>query len=306
MTSSDEIIHEINTRLSEAVSLTVGRMIEDSIEGEHLTLDSTAADALREQCAGARDRISEGNRTAYTATAELAVGDYFVIDDHVTLSELGAFRSLAEDLGAMRQVTPTELNLTIKLYSVSVGDGLDRILFVRKANPRLAHKSGGFFAVDREQLTRIEEPIFSFAPSFDFILGPGWAVVLNQKSFEILFRQLGIVEQHVSTWISAITDHLPMSDKSIAELRAVALRDSRTWRRLQDIKRRGHLADVTLDQVATYADQIGLGASNVVVNGQLVFDPSERFGFLHLLNEDLYEGPLTGTAFESQRKSSMQ
>ncbi len=37
----------------------------------------------------------------------------------------------------------------------------------------------------------------------------------------------------------------------------------------------------------------------------LVFDPSERFGFLHLLNEDLYNGPLTDEPFESQRKSTM-
>ena len=96
-----------------------------------------------------------------------------------------------------------------------------------------------------------------------------------------------------------------MSASSIDSLREVALRDSRTWRRLRDIERRGHLAHVTLDQVGAYAGEVGLNSATVIVNGELVFDPSERFGFLHLLNEDLYNGPLTGEAFESQRKAAM-
>ena len=83
-------------------------------------------------------------------------------------------------------------------------------------------------------------------------------------------------------------------------------RDIVTWRRLRDIEHRGHLATVTLDQVRDYAGHVGLEPDKVVVDDELVFDPAERFGFLHLLNEDLYTGPLTGEAFESQRKSSME
>lgn len=120
-----------------------------------------------------------------------------------------------------------------------------------------------------------------------------------------MFRQIGLVEKHVSTWIKGITDHLPMSQVSIASLREVAMKDSRTWRRLRDIDRRGHLARVDLDRVRTYAGEVGLDPAKMVIAGELVFDPSERFGFLHLLNEDLYKGPLTGEAFESQRKAAM-
>ena len=305
MTSPNEIIAMIDARLPEALTLTVGRMVDGTIEAHHLALDDKAADGLREQCHIARDRISDGVAASYTATAELDTAEFFVIDDAQTLAELGAFRSLADNLGAIPQVSPSELDLTIKLYAVALGNDSDRILFVRRTNPRLPHKSGGFLAIAQERLTLIKEPVFTFLPSFDFVFGPNWAVVLDQRSFEVLFRQIGLVEQHVSTWIKGITDHLPMSTSSIESLRGVALRDSRTWRRLRDIESRGHLAYVTLDQVAVYAGEIGLDPEKVVVNGQLVFDPSERFGFLHLLNEDLYKGPLTGEAFESQRKSAM-
>lgn len=305
MPSPAEIVDEIDARLPEALSLTVGKMVDDAVEASHVSVAEDAATALREQCAVARDRIAEGTAQDYTATAELDSSQFFVIDDAETLEELGAFRTLAEDLAAMPQIAPGELDLSIKLYAVAVGDGDDRILFVRRTDPRLTHKAGRFLAIGEQQLTRVDGPVFTFSPDFDFMMGPNWAVVLKQRAFEMLFREIGLVEKHVSTWIEGITDHLPMSAASIDSLREVALGDSRTWRRLRDIERRGHLADVSLDQVASYAGQVGLEADSVVVDGELVFDPSQRFGFLHLLNEDLYTGPLTGEAFESQRKASM-
>ncbi|MXZ29705.1 MAG: hypothetical protein F4Z22_02435 [Acidimicrobiia bacterium] len=274
MTSPEEILQEIDARLEEALTLTVGRIVDDTIEASHLALDRGAAHALREQCHVARDRISEGTPASYTATAELDDGEFFVIDDAETLADLGAFRSLVDNLGAIPQVTPADLDLTIKLYAVAVGDETDRVLFVRSTNPRLTHRAGRFLAIGRERLARIEEPVFSFSPDFHFVLGRNWAVVLDQRSFEVLFRQIGLVAQHVSTWIEGITEYLPMGATSIESLREVALRDSRTWRRLRDIEHRGHLAHVSLEQVAEYAGEVGLDSDKVVVDGQLVFDPS--------------------------------
>jgi hypothetical protein len=46
-----------------------------------------------------------------------------------------------------------------------------------------------------------------------------------------------------------------------------------------------------------------LVVDDLVVDEQLVFDPDERFTILHLLNEDLFRGPLTQARFEAQRKS---
>lgn len=300
------ILAEIDARLSAALTLTVGRLRKDTIEARHLALSTNATDSLHKQCKLIYDRIKDKTPVLYTSMKELDDGEFFVIYDDKTLDELGDFRSLTHNLGAIPQIMPSELDLDVKFYGVSLGDdATDRILFVNRTNPQLTHKTGKFFVFAREQITCIEGPVFAFSPDFDFLLGPTWAVVLNQKSFEILFRQINHVEKRISTWVRGITDHLPMSDSSIDSLKQIALQDSRTWRRLQDIERRGHLAHVTLDQVAEYASKVGLNPSEVVVNGELVFDPTKRFGFLHLLNEDLYKGHLTGEVFESQRKSAM-
>lgn len=305
MISPHQILEDIDRRLPESLTLTLGRLVDARIEARHLALTGDAVDSFREQCYIARDQIDDGGPVFYTATAELGAGEFFVIDDEETLDELGEFRHLADNLGAIPQVSPNGLDLAVKFYTVAAGNESSRVLFVRRTNPQLSHRAGRFLAIGQERLSRIEGPIFSFSADFDFVLGPNWAVVLDQRSFEILFRQIGLVERHVSTWIKGITDYLPMGASSVDSLREVALGDSRTWRRLRDIQRRGHLKHVELNQVAGYAREVGLDPEQVVVGGELVFDPAERFGFLHLLNEDLYKGPLTGEAFESQRKSAM-
>lgn len=126
----------------------------------------------------------------------------------------------------------------------------------------------------------------------------------HQTSFERLFRDIGLIDKHVRGWIEGITDHLPMESESEAELLRVAHEDSRTWRRLREIRRRGHLAYVQMSDVREYARKVGLDPGSLIKDGKLVFDPAERFSFLHLLNEDLYRGGLTDVTFEAQRKTA--
>ncbi len=300
----DEILAEIDRRLEQAVSLTVGKLADDQLDVQRLLLAADVAESFREQCRAARAEIAARNATSYASNAELDDDEIFIIDDADTLAEIDVFRRLAEDIGSLPITAPAALDATVKLYAVAIGDD-ERVLFVRKADPRLAHRAGRFLAIGAERLTRVEGPAFSFSPDFDLVLAPGWAVVLNQKSFEMLFRDIGAVHRHIDAWITGITAHLPMAVHSIAALREVALRDSRTWRKLREIEQRGHLAAVQLADVRTYAGRVGLDPDKVVVDDQLVFDPAERFSFLHLLNEDLYNGPLTDEVFEAHRKASI-
>lgn len=303
MATVEEILEEIEKKVDEAITLTVGKMSEEELEASRLLLSEDAAGAFREQCLLAHERIERSTPTSYTTNAELSSGEIFIIDDESTLDELGAFRSLGDDIGNIPEISPADLDVNVKLYAVAAGDD-ERLVFVRKTDPRMSHKAGGFLAIGEQRMKKVEGPVFAFSPDFDFIIGPAWVVVFNQKSFEMLFRDIGLVEKHISTWITGITQHFTMAGDSADQLRAVALRDSRTWRKLREIEKRGHLADVTLSDLKKYAREVGLDPKKIVVDGELVFDPSERFGFLHLLNEDLYEGPLTEVVFEAQRKSS--
>ena len=296
-------VEAIESRIAEPVSLGVAHIDGDGrVVGSKLLLSDDAADAFRDHCRATIHTIEAGTPRSYSSGAELANDEFFVIDDAETLAELAVIGDLRSSIETMPVIKPADLDHTIQLYAIAAGRD-DRVLFVCRTNPQLSYRAGRFLAIGRERLARVGEPAFSFSPGFDFVIGEGWVIVLDQRHFEMLFREIGVVEQNISRWIEAITQHLPMDESDVDQLRKVALHDSRTWRRLREIEQRGHLAGVSLDQVRTYASLVGLDPDTVVAGDRLAFDPAQRFTFLHLLNEDLYKGQLTDELFESHRKT---
>lgn len=303
MPSLQNIVKELTDKVSESASLVVARKgAAGKLDARKVNLANDAAGRFRDLCRDGIDDLSQRTVVVYTAEAELTSSEAFVIDDKETLDELGDLQALAMQASTLPTTAPQNLDLSIQLYAVVIGDST-RVVFVRKTDPTMTFKAGRILAIGQDQLRLLEEPVFGFSPGFDLVITKDWAVVLNQSGFERLFRDIGLIERHVSQWVRGITDHLPMAAASVAALEDVALRDSRVWRKLREIRRRGHLAAVDLTDVTRYAKRMGLDPKTVVDDGQLVFDPTDRFSFLHLLNEDLYKGPLTNEAFEAQRKA---
>lgn len=300
------VLEELDAHLEGPLSLVVGRTLEEGADLRRVRLAEAAADAFRQYGRDARARIADGNTTEYTALTELQTGDYFLLEDQESLDELAGLRAAVLHVGDLPPVSPRQLDVRIGFYAVGLGESTERVAFVRRTDPRLAARPGRLLAIGRERLESVDEQVFTFSNEFDLVIGATWAVIFNQTAFERLARETGIVERHVANWITGITDSLAMDTASVDSLHETALRDSRTWRRLRDIKRRGHLEHVDLAQVADYARAVDLDPDSVVRNGALHFDPQERFGFLHLLSEDLYKGALTGERFESQRKAPME
>jgi hypothetical protein len=303
MPTLEEITKELSSKLEGAVSVVVARKGSDGgIDARKLALAENAADGFRALCRGTLESLQARTSAAYTADAELGASEVFILDDPASLDELADLCGLTTSAATLPLTAPRDLDLSIQFYAVVVGDR-SRLLLLRRTDPQIKYSAGKFLALAGEQLRKLEEPAFSFAPGFDLVIADKWIVVLNQAAFERLFREVGIIDKHIATWITGITDHLPMEPASVASLQRIAHDDSRTWRRLREIHRRGHLANVALEEVRRYAKGVGLDPKNIVQKGQLVFDPAERFSFLHLLNEDLYNGPLTNATFEAQRKS---
>jgi hypothetical protein len=300
-----QVLTDLDASIDGPLSLVVGRTLEQGGDLLRVRLADDAAGNFRDYGRDARRRIANGKTIEYTALAELQAGEHYLLEDQASLDELAELRSAVLHVGDLPPVSPRQLDASIGFYAVGVGAGSSRAAFIRRTDPRLATKPGRLLAIGRERLESVDEQIFTFSNEFDLVIGATWAVIFNQAPFERLVRETGVVERHVSNWITGITDSLAMDDLSVSRLRETALRDSRTWRRLRDIKRRGHLKNIDLAQVAAYARAVDLDPDTIVRDGALHFDPKSRFGFLHLLSEDLYKGALTGERFESQRKATM-
>jgi Domain of unknown function (DUF4868) len=300
----EEIRSELASAIDGAVSVVVARRTSDAdLDAAKLALAQDAADAFRDLARQCLDDLDGRLAVQYTADAELGRGEAFIVDDPADLAELADLSNLAGQAATLAVTPPRDLDLRIQFYGVVLGDDA-RLILIRRTDPQIAYRGGRWLAIAGERLTKLEEPAFSFSPGFDLILHARWTLILNQGAFERLFREIGLIDKHIRSWVRGITDHLPMDSSSADELVRVAHGDSRLWRRLREIQRRGHLARVELADVRKYARRVGLDPNAIIRNGQLVFDASERFSFLHLLNEDLYRGPLTDETFEAQRKAA--
>ena len=219
------------------------------------------------------------------------------------VDELAALGDLRTAIETLPIIGPRELDLTIQLYGVVAGGDDERVVFVRRANPRVAYGSGKLFAIGGERLTRLDEPAFSFAPRFDFVVGDGWVIVLDQRAFEMVYRDIGMVSTNIERWIGGITDFLPMSADDVEVLRAVAC----TTRGPGGSSARSSSAGTSSGSRSIRSSSTPRSSASTRRRSwrgdRLRFDPAQRFSFLHLLNEDLYKGQLTDELFEAQRKS---
>lgn len=314
----DARLEQTRHRIDQAITLVVARSrtktqqreatdageILPEYEIRKVKLSTTAGDALRDLCRKAVDRIADSERVPYGVDAELGSGEVFALDGEADLGELSLFRDAADRASTADAIRPKELSVREKFYAVVAGDEA-RIAFVRKSDPQMHHKAGKFYLGGRDTLAVIKGPVFRLFTDFDFVLAPDWAYVLSQHRFEQLFRETGLVAGHITEWVTGVTDHLPIRPDSVDALKQAAARDSRLWRRLRSIHRRGHLADVSIEQVRTYATDMDIEVNKVVEDDKLVFDPDERFTIMELLNEDLFRGPLTKERFEAQRKAEV-
>lgn len=299
----DHALTQSTTALGEDLSLLVAYEIPDGFEARNVNLGQPAADGLRTLGRDWLDGVGGQVVVSYEATAELGDGEVFLVEDADVLTDFAPLYEFAAQASELPPLAVDQVDRRISVYGVVAGDA-NRIGFFKRSDPRIGFSGGRrLLAVLGERLERLEEPAFAFYSSFDFVLAEAWALIVNQGAFEKLFRDAGLVEQHIDQWVTGIEQYLPWADGAVAALTEVAHRDSRVWRRLREINRRGHLATVTIDQVREYVAEMGLDEGELIVDDRLVFDPDDRFSILHLLNEDLFRGLLTHERFEAQRKT---
>lgn len=279
---------------------------EGGFELAKVARSDDAAAAFNEMTTRTCERLEAGTEKPYEVDAELSDGEYFLFEGDQLPEELRAFSRISSDAATADPVAADQLDFRSKFYAVVVGGTKDRVTFLRKTNPVMTTSTRRtIFQVGRGLLEQVEGPVFAFYDDFHIVLGSDWVAVLDQRPFEQLFRNLGLVDQHIQAWTKSITDHLPMASGSADALLEAARRDSRLWRKLKTIHQRGHLSTVQPKALRAYAESMDVDPDAVLNSAdELIFDSATRFSVIHLLNEDLFRGELTKEIFEAQRKAA--
>ncbi|MFS0701270.1 hypothetical protein AB6N24_14970 [Cellulomonas sp. 179-A 4D5 NHS] len=301
----------------QAVSLVVGwRTSSGRYNIRRLRLSQEVANDLRELTSDAAAQIIDREPESWAPDADLVretvLGMPLTdIDPTPDLTAEHNGRTFFEELRGGADVPKLEADkipaATLSFYSIAVGDTVgNRTVFLRRSNPQRSLKGGRRLTVYREQLVRVEEPLFGFDSIVDLVIHDDHMWVLSQTAFANLFREDKALTGQVPIWVGDVSASVPMTAGGAARLQAKALRDSRASRRLEAIARRGHLTSVTSQQLRDAMIEHDLDPDTLLdANGDLILDEADIPTILQFLNEDLFVGTLSSTAFRADKKHSI-
>lgn len=208
----------------------------------------------------------------------------------------------AEDLSPIELKDLNKKQLSI--YGFAVGDLDNRIVFIRRANPRRGLGTGKVFGRYSDVLKKINEPVFAFDGKIDLILIERSLLVLSQNAFAMLFRDQEDLKKLVPKWGKTLCRHYPVEKESIDRIIKKANRDSRCRQRLESIVARGHLQGLERDDLELALKECELDPAQFLNDSdELCVEEADVPELLWFLNEDLYRGVISKKFFRSDKKS---
>lgn len=194
----------------------------------------------------------------------------------------------------------------LSIYGFAIGSPHERIVFIRRANPRRGLRRGKFLGRYSDSLRRVEDPVFAFDGLIDLVVVGKRLVVLSQNAFSMLFRDQTELKKLVPKWGETLTSHFPVEEASLARLVSKAGRDSRHRQRLESIVSRGHLKGLTKEGLQEAMEACELDPKKFFTSeGKLRVEEGDEAALLYFLNEDLYRGLITGEQYRADKKASL-
>lgn len=272
------------------------------VQVRRLPISRSVAEDLTQPVTETASRLASGTAIAYSPDLDLDDEEYAVVDR----DQLDSTSTL---LAGVEQLTPAEadkadLQRTLLFYAIAVGPATERLVFIRRANPR-ANLRNKYLTLFGDELARIDRPLLSFdLDLIDVVLvvGNGLAV-LKLAAYERLFRDSPELLARTPAKVAELAAIMPLSAEATTALTEAATRNTRVRARLLAVLNRGHLATVDNTRLRAEMRRHGLDPTRHLVGGRLHFDADEAMSIMQLLNEDLTVGGLSDTPFIINKKS---
>jgi hypothetical protein len=273
------------------------------LAGGEIKAQSRVTEFLRKAADATLTKLREADERAYNPDMQLEPEESVRVQD----PDLIARSPLKEILLSSQPLPVLNAQLLPKrqilLYAVTFLADKQRFAFVRKTSPRHGVRKGSLLGLLGDTLVAVDEPAFALEPEFDMIVTKSGVLSASQNAFELLFKDTELVLAQVPSWISSISDCLPIAGNGRDQLAELARRDSRVRRRLHAISASGHLVTVGIAEIRAYLNQQGLDEAAYIEDEELLVEEAGAHALLKVLSEDLFIGGLSGRPYQSDRKS---
>lgn len=307
-------VDSISVSDTEPITLAVGWTVGKNTKIRQLMLGNDVASEFYRIAQQTVENLREREPEVWAPDADLTPETYLVfptvdVNEFPRLTSDHDGKSFLDVLAhaeRLEAINPKHLPTgDITFYAIAIGEPGDRVVFIRRINPRRGLKRGKIYSTLSDTLQRVEDPIFAFDEWVDLVLHGDNLYVLSQTVFAAFFRDQESLAKKIPEWIDQLSEHFPLTAESRKLLTAKVTRDSRMKARLEAIVRRNHLATVSTETLRTAMEDNELDPERLLdQDGNLLLEDDDVAPVLYLLNEDLFTGSLTKTGFRADKKAA--
>jgi hypothetical protein len=179
----------------------------------------------------------------------------------------------------------------------------DWAAFTRRSSRFIVARRHGRVAFFREQTVSLVSPeskALYFDERFDLVLQEKIVLVADTNSLDTLFTDRATMEALVPKHVSQlVAQGLVLSNPD--EWTAACQRNLYMMKKLARISESGYVAQINPKKVMKLLKDFGV-TGKVINSGKFVFDKSDRWLLLKVLDEDFLNSPLTANRYESSAK----
>jgi hypothetical protein len=297
-----------DAQIGEGLSLLV---VERPSKVNFVVKEIKTADAVQEELTAAWARSLElasddDILVEYSPDLVLRAGDPEIpVVSHDLSEENEIIAGLLADEDLAQEAPDSVSSEDLYLYALISDTDAGRIAMIKKQAPAKQARSGKWWALAGDELRLLEDDPWQLHPTFDLIVSEEGAYVLRYSALEQLLADSALLLERVDDWVGSVAASLPLSDGGDTLLFSRCVDSSRLRRRLRAIYDRGHLAQVDISDVKKHVEHMEFDPDDFISNGELVIDEQNVDSVLQLLNEDLFNGGLTGDPFRSDGKAPL-
>lgn len=317
------------------ITLVVARRSGKTLHGYKVEFEAGAGEGIRNVCRQTLDRLGSLTPRQYEPSLHIDPGHEYLAVPEADLVQHEAFRPRRRTQWGEGGTSATNPSVTtietdpqvrgllaraadlerlpadhlsqysFQFYAAVVGSNpTARTAFVRKNNPAKVLRRGRMVFAYGDRLRSIEDPLFLLDEYFDLIVAADGIAVLDQNAFELLFRDVKVLNERYPVYAGAFAS-LKVDDDQMAALVERCRTSSRLGNRLRQIYESGHLAagKVTMRQVVAEIDRLELPKDELMKDGKLDFGGTDAHTILKLLNDDLFIGGLSKVPYEAGSKA---
>lgn len=278
-----------------------------------LNIHDRVADQFKEILADRASKyhrqLEKGDLRLHEYTTDVDTRDHEI--EYLELSEDDAISELLRSIPPPSQVPLIgdldDFIAHVRFYVVYAVRGNQRVTLFRRFGPNkeLRRSKNPIVALYGERYDRLREPALQFDTSFDAMMYRDNLFILQKNNFQHIFRYYEMLREAAQESLQEIEEAVPI--ENVEEFRSSCLSHLLKLAKLRNIAQKGYLQTITVDQLRRTIDDFGLSIEIRRVDGEekLVFDSSDRWAILHLLEDAYLRSQMTGLRYEASSKREL-